>query len=278
MQGLKSAIGNTLRRMLPRRAFESARFRWWCASYYYPRLVQSKFARRTPEVRGFGVAEASGLADRLRGVNLLAPTEMCWVQTRHGSDKGRSWHNYTAVYASLLDSRRNQPMRIFELGLGSNNPDLPATMGGTGTPGGSLRGWRELFPRAHIYGADFDRDVLFEKDRIKTYYCDQLDPAAIRDLWSQPELQGGMDVILDDGLHTFEANVSFLDGSLAQLRPGGIYIVEDIVRKSIDDWCNRIETVYAKKYPELEFAVAILPNPLNVRDDNNLLIIRRGAD
>lgn len=34
---------------------------------------------------------------------------------------------------------------------------------------------RELFPHALVYGADIDRDILFEEDRIKTFYCNQLD-------------------------------------------------------------------------------------------------------
>ncbi len=201
---------------------------------------------------------------------------MCHVQTRHGSDKGRSWHNYTTVYARLFEGRRDQPLRIFELGLGSNNPNLPATMGGTGTPGGSLRGWRELFSRAFVFGADFDRGVLFQENRIKTFYCDQLDSAAIRALWAQSDLQGGMDFIIDDGLHTFEANVSFLEGSLNQLRAGGIYIVEDIEQASLGDWRERLETVYSKQFANHEFALAVLPNALNTRNDNNLLIVRRG--
>ena len=34
-------------------------------------------------------------------------------------------------------------------------------------------------------GADIDRDVLFTEDRIKTYYIDQRDPAAIEAFWQK---------------------------------------------------------------------------------------------
>jgi SAM-dependent methyltransferase len=194
--------------------------------------------------------------------------------TRHGSDKGRAWHNYTTIYSVLFGKLRDHPLLIFELGLGTINPNFPGSMGINGRPGASLRGWRELFPHALVYGADIDRDVLFEEDRIKTFYCDQLDSVAIRDLWSQPVLQGGMDIIIDDGLHTFEGNTSFLDGSLERLRPGGVYVIEDILQETIEKWRNQLEIIYSKRFPNHEFALVALPNSVNDYD-NNLLIVRR---
>jgi bifunctional DNA-binding transcriptional regulator/antitoxin component of YhaV-PrlF toxin-antitoxin module len=142
--------------------------------------------------------------------------------------------------------------------------------------GASLRGWRELFPNALVYGADIDRDILFEEERIKTFYCDQLDQGAIQDLWSQPVLEGGVDVIIDDGLHTFEGNTSFLDGSLSHLRPGGIYVIEDILQTTIERWRNALKTIYSKSHPRDEFAFVQVRNSLN-HYDNNLLIIRKDA-
>ena len=38
-------------------------------------------------------------------------------------------------------------------------------------------------------------------------------------------MRGGMDIIIDDGLHTFEANSMFLDGSLKLLKPGGFFLL-----------------------------------------------------
>jgi spermidine synthase len=83
-----------------------------------------------------------------------------------------------------------------------------------------------------------------------------------------------MDFIIDDGLHTFDANVSFLDASLEHLRPGGIYVVEDILNEAIANWQSRWETVYSKQFPNHEFALVELPNSFNIWD-NNLLIVRR---
>jgi hypothetical protein len=263
-----------LRRRLPPQAFQHIRSYWWHSSYYFPRRVASIFVRRSPSVKGFPTAHTSELVRQLRGINVFAPTAMCRVMTKYGSDKGHAYHNYTAIYSGLLGKLRDRPLRIFELGLGTNNPKLASSMGVNGLPGASLRGWRELFPYALVYGADIDRDILFEEDRIKTFYCDQLDSVAVSDLWSQPVLQGGFDIIIDDGLHTFEANISFLDGSLEQLRPGGIFVVEDITQETITRWHERLEITYSKQFPNYEFAFVELPNSFNDYD-NSLLIIRR---
>jgi len=160
------------------------------------------------------------------------------------------------------------------MGVGTDNPAFANNMGVNGKPGASLRAWRELFPRACIYGADIDRSILFQEDRIGTFYCDQLDEAAIRDLWSLSELRGGMDIIIDDGMHTFEASTCFLEASLGHLRGGGFYIIEDIPYDTIGRWHERIETVYAEGYPSYQFVFVALPNPANTLD-NNLLIIHR---
>jgi hypothetical protein len=254
--------------------YQSARFWWWSASSYLPRRGASMVVKRVPRVQGFPGGRAAALARQLLDVNVLAPTPMCRAMTRHGSDKGRDRHNYTTVYSALFGGLRDRPLRIFELGLGTNNPRLASTMGATGKPGASLRGWRDFFPLASVYGADIDRDILFEDDRIETFYCDQLDPAAIRDLWARPVFQEGLDILVEDGLHTFEANLSFLDGSLANLRPGGVYVVEDIGKAALPAWRDLLEDRYPKRFPGHEFALVELPNPFN-QDDNNLLVIRR---
>jgi hypothetical protein len=271
-----AAVRDLLRRILSPKLFHFVRYRWWCLSSYFPRLVTSWFVKSTPEVRGFdGSCDESHLVEQLRTVNASAPTKMCRVMTKYGSDKGHGSHNYTTVYSALFKGRRDEPLRIFELGLGTNNPELASNVGVNGLPGASLRGWRELFPNALVYGADIDRDILFQEDRIRTFYCDQLDQAAIHELWSQPDLHGGMDIIIEDGYHDVEAGFSFLDGSLEQLRPDGVYIAEDIGHAMVDEWYHRIETIHSKRYSNYEFAMTILPNSSKDAFCNNLLVIRR---
>jgi len=276
MSGIVRGLRTWLRRVVPRPAVEFMRpFLWRLRSSYFSCLVKSWFVRQSPEIRCFGRGDGSLVAKQLLSINVLRPTKMCRVMMNYGSDKGglKPWHNYTTVYSVLFKKYRKRPVRIFEMGLGSNNPNIPFTMR-NGRPGASLRAWRELFPRAYVYGADIDHDSLFQEERIKTFYCDQLDHAVIRQLWSQPDLRDPLDIIIDDGLHTLEGNTSLLEASLDHLSPGGIYVVEDIEHGTVPSWYERIETVYSKRYPAYEFIFVALPNPQNDYD-NNLLVIRR---
>lgn len=258
------AVADTvLRRALPLSAYRQTRFGW--------RSTLSLFSQPHPKVRS--LAGQPKLAQLIEQVNVLAPTDYCRVMTQFGSDKGWDKHNYTTVYAALLNEWRDRPLRIFEIGLGSGNPDIPFNMGPGAVPGASLRGWKALFPKASVYGADIDRTVLFEEDRITTFYCDQLDPAAITRMWSDPELSSGADLILDDGLHTFDGNTTFLESSLPHLRPGGIFIVEDIHAETFPAWTERCVRDYARRFPDKEFALVTLPNARNPLQ-NNLLIVR----
>lgn len=241
---------------------------------FLARTLLGRFLTLTPTVYCFNSDDNSQLIRRLRSVNTTMPTKACRVMSKYGSDKGRLGHNYTTVYSALFGAYHNKPLRIFELGLGTNNPDLPSNMGVTGRPGASLRGWRELFPQAFVYGADIDRTILFHEDKIKTFFCNQLDQDSIRELWNLPDLQDGVDILIEDGLHTLEANISFLEGSLEHLRPGGIYVVEDITTDNIPKWRVLLETVYSRRYPDCEFALTILPNVVD-SENNNILIIQR---
>jgi hypothetical protein len=270
---LKRFLRPLVRRTLSPRTVQRIQFRWWSLSHYVPWLLISQFSKRNPKLHTFGaVPTAPNLVKRLQDLNILAPTRMCRVMSKWGSDKGRN--HYTTVYSALFKDRCEQPIKIFELGLGTNNPDAPSNMGVFGAPGASHRGWRELFPNAHVYGADIDRQILFQEDRINTFYCDQLDGSSIRELWSHADLMDGADIIIEDGLHTFEANISFLEESLHHLRPGGIYVIEDIESECIENWCARIETVYSKRYPKYGFAFVVLANP----GSGNMLVAGRGGD
>lgn len=263
---------------MPSHAVELVRFlRSWRRSNYFLLLINSLFKKRTPDIRYVSAGAVQPLGNRLRAVNLLRPTRMCRAMRKYGSDKGTlsNGHNYSTVYSVIFRDFRRQPVRIFEIGLGSNDPGIPFTMR-NGRPGASVRAWRELFPQAHVYGADIDRAVLFQEERIETFYCDQLSQAAVTQLWSQPGLQEPMDIIIDDGLHTFEGNTSFLEASLDHVSPGGIYIIEDVEYGTLTRWRDQIEMVYSKRYPTYEFMLVVLPHPRN-RCDNNLLVIRRAA-
>jgi hypothetical protein len=194
----------------------------------------------------------------------------------YGSDKGNanittSWHNYTTVYYALFKGLQEKHLRVFELGLGTNNIKLPSNMGSGGKPGASLRGWAKFFPNAQVYGADIDRDILFTEDRIQTYYCNQLDPKSIAALWVNSELSDSFDIIIEDGLHEYAANKCFFENSIHKLKQGGYYITEDISNSTAKQLIQDIER-WKIQYPHLTFEVLTIPSNRN-RLDNCLMIV-----
>jgi hypothetical protein len=266
---LAAATRSFLRKRLSPEAYQQYRTRLWHCRYYWPRRIGSVSIHRFPTVYG----PASDFTKRISAVNVFASTKMCSVMTRYGSDKGSGWHNYTTIYSALFSGLHNSKLAIFELGLGTNNPSLPSSMRDHGLPGGSLRGWRELFPSSLVFGADIDRSCLFHEDRIQTFYCDQLDEQAIAELWAQPPLQAGMDIIVDDGLHTFDGNISFIGGSLQHIRANGTYVVEDILGSTFERWLERLPKL-VQQFPDFDFALVKMPDVPN-KYDNNMLFAQR---
>ena len=204
------------------------------------------------------------------------PTELCTIMHKYGSDKGspdmKGWHNYTLYYYELFKNIRYENLRIFELGLGTNNIYVPSNMGPNGRPGASLRGWKEFFPNSDIFGADIDKNILFEEERIKTYYCDQTKKEIIQNMWKEPELSEKFDIIIDDGLHEFSANIIFFENSIQKLKKNGVYIIEDILVKELDLFIKKIEE-YKNINENLDFYLNIIPH--YNKSDNILIVIHK---
>jgi spermidine synthase len=208
-------------------------------------------------------------------------TLTCKTMEFYGSDKGtvaagKGWHNYTIVYNKLFSHRFHETLRIFELGIGTTNPTIRSNMGINGKPGASLYGWRDLFPNSSIFAADIDKNILFESDRIKTMYCDQTSKESIHNLWKSSALEENFDIIIEDGLHTFQANVTFFENSIHKLRKNGYYIIEDIHDNDIVNF-NTIIKTWEKTYPHLEFSLLKLPLSQN-KHHNTLLVIHYKAN
>lgn len=190
-----------------------------------------------------------------------------------GSDKGYTWHQYSRFYYSLMRPLRDCSFHFFELGIGSINPTIPSNMGPNGFPGASHNAWKGYFKNAHIYGADIDKDILVQSDRLSTFYCDQTDPNSIQDLWKNPELEDKeFTIIIDDGLHTPKANFRFFEHSIHKLAKGGIYIIEDINDEYYDMFSMFLEECKAS-YPDLDCRfIHIDTNNSKQPGDNNLFI------
>lgn len=197
-------------------------------------------------------------------------TELCEIMGNMGSDKSnlckKNWHNYTLYYDSIFKDLKYKPLRVFELGIGTNNTSLKSNMGSDGIPGASLQGWKQYFENSEIFGADIDKDILFQEPRIKTFYCDQTSKASIESMWLNDDLKEPFDIIIEDGLHTFDANKCFFENSIHKIKKGGIYIIEDINLKSIHLYKEQI-TIWETIFPDCSFSIVKLPHERNIYDN-----------
>lgn len=197
---------------------------------------------------------------------------------RLGSDKGATskdsisplpwgYHNYTDFYALLFDHCRQDISNVFELGIGTNYEDVPSSMTSTGKPGASLRMWREYFPNANIVGADIDSRILFQEDRINTFEVDQTSQDSIKEMWSK--IETNFDIIIDDGLHEYSANIIFFANSFHKLRSGGIYIIEDVAHAEIEKY----QKYFSNK--RHNYMSIVLNRPNSPVYSNCLIVIRK---
>jgi len=147
-------------------------------------------------------------------------SELSGLCQKHGTDKGALnaadhpmdiVHNYADFYEVIFRGMRRQVTNVLECGI---------------LRGESLRLWREYFPNALITGVDIDESAMFNDQRIETYQVDQTDPASIKRFLAQVNNRQ-FDVIIDDGLHTAEAAITFFDGVIGNLTADGVYVIED---------------------------------------------------
>lgn len=189
------------------------------------RDLARRFARRPPvecDVTDFTDTPAKvAAAERLKS-----------LLDGFGSDKARA-HNYHHLYGAVL-AETDRIGRVVEIGLGTNNMDVVSHMGASGRPGASLRAFRKFLPHAEIVGADIDRRILFQEDRIATVFVDQTEPASFDAL--DAAIKGGCDLFIDDGLHAPAPNLTVLLFALDRLAPGGWLAIEDVAPEARPIW------------------------------------------
>lgn len=165
---------------------------------------------------------------------------------KYGTDKGgyakrgegpfpHEAHTYADIYELLYGHCRRDVKALLECGIGTNNTDTTSNMGASGKPGASLRCWSEYFPNAQIVGIDIDDRVLFSEDRIQTFQVDQTSQKSIKD-FAAKVAGTKFDIIIDDGLHEFEAAKSLFEHAFSLLKDDGQYFIEDVEPRHLDKY------------------------------------------
>ena len=157
---------------------------------------------------------------------------------KYGCDKAVK-HNYHTVYEPEFDTIRNESINILEVGV---------------FKGDSVRAWLEFFPNATIYGIDIftrvkpeDIDVL-QHERVKWLKADSTN-IAVRDQIKKEWPRIRFDIIIDDGLHTPDANAKTLHNLFPLMKKNGKFYVEDVWPLDIMT-TEEMQHHWVRKHPE----------------------------
>lgn len=158
------------------------------------------------------------------------------IANRWRTDKGSMYfsaHHYSRWYHQFFERFRNEPINLLELGLCRVDFNR-RRLGNVGRESGSerfstvpsLSMWSEYFTHARIFGFDIDDFSDASNDRITVL---QGDVASKADLNRLVEAMGGkVDIVIDDASHLAHHQQIVMGVLFPRLRPGGIYVIEDL--------------------------------------------------
>jgi hypothetical protein len=124
------------------------------------------------------------------------------------------WGHYFPVYDMFLHSFVGRPTQILEIGIWK---------------GGSLQFWRKVLgPYSKIIGIDIDKSTQRFNEPDNGYFVEIGDQSDINFLEAVLSIHGVPDIVLDDGSHVPSHQIASFEYIWPRLRPGAIYMVEDI--------------------------------------------------
>ena len=135
-----------------------------------------------------------------------------------GTDKHQpDGHLYGDVYERYFRPLRWRRIRMLEIGVGGY---------GFGLGGQSLIAWRAFFPRGRIVAMDLYPRPDLSSGRTKVYQADQSSRA---DLLRIAEAEGPFHIIIDDGSHRSDHQITTFHALFDHVRDGGVYVIEDVM-------------------------------------------------
>ena len=143
-------------------------------------------------------------------------------------------HSYLPLYQTLLASKKETALNVLEIGI---------------YRGGSIKLWGDFFTNAIVYGLDVtDEHVVCESiknhERIRLYTStDAYDANFVTSEFINNDVK--FDFMLDDGPHTLESMIKFIQLYSNLMTYDGILIIEDV-----QDW-SWIAALESKVPPQL---------------------------
>jgi hypothetical protein len=169
--------------------------------------------------------------------------ELNEIMVNYGTDKQELIHNYVQHYNKYFEQHREKKLKILEIGI--FRPDKNSNA----VPGASLKTWRDYFLNSEIYGIDLGDFTDVNDDRIKTMIANQeirIKNSEWNGLTEMIDNFGGdFDIIIDDGGHSMEQQQVSLGFLFKFLKPGGIFVIEDLETSYKWGWAyNKTNTEY----------------------------------
>lgn len=132
----------------------------------------------------------------------------------NGIYPAKDGHFYTKVYEKYFQLLRNEPITFLEVGF---------------LNGASAYMWQDYFTRARLYFIDINPGCYEHarnlSNRCSLHIVDQTDTQA---LITFADMVSEFDIIIDDGGHTMAQQIITFKALFPYLKPGGLYIVEDL--------------------------------------------------
>ena len=169
-------------------------------------------------------------------------SELCEIGKKYDTDKSsqrnnvtdtRHCHPYTLFYDGLFKNKKDEPLKIAELGI---------------LDGASLLMWKEYFTNANIYGFEYNDHLInnfkhnFNNDRITLTNIDVTNKHSIIKAFGEVNLL--YDIIVEDTTHQFEDQIRVIENTYQYLKPGGILIIEDIFKSyNENDYIDRLRPI-----------------------------------
>jgi cephalosporin hydroxylase len=137
-----------------------------------------------------------------------------------GTDKD-TFHSYIELYERLLAPFVDKAITLVEIGI---------------QYGGSMLLWQDYLPKAQFVFVDNVNSIHpkiiehVDQERVTILFQEAYDFRGADDVCSIAESgpSGGIDFIIDDGPHTLQSQINFLELYLPWINKGGIALIEDV--------------------------------------------------
>lgn len=172
-----------------------------------------------------------------------------------GTDKNTA-HCYGPFYEILLKPLRLTATDVLEIGIRG---------------GGSLCAWADYFENARITGVDIqDWGAVLGKDRpnrIAMHFVDATVEAGAA------QVGGTYDFIIDDGSHRVEDQIAALRVWGPRIKPGGMFIIEDIFPYNVQRIKDECEPLASSMGLEFDLYDWNYLNPFDNTSKNDIVAV-----